>query len=155
MNNLTITVEIQASPDRVWAVMRDIERWPEWTSTVTSIERLDRGPFAVGSRARIRQPKLLPAVWEVSELDETRKQFTWVTRGPAMQVTARHQVEANGVGSRATLSIQFSGLLGALVARLTRTLNERYLAIEAKGLRDRSEASIASPAIYRQRVKTW
>jgi hypothetical protein len=56
MTQFSITVEIPAPPDRVWAVMADIERWSDWTPTVTSIRRLDPGPLAVGSRARIRQP---------------------------------------------------------------------------------------------------
>ncbi len=61
--NFNITVEIQASPQTVWGVLREIKRWPEWTPTVTSIQRLDNGPLVVGSRARIRQPKLPPADW--------------------------------------------------------------------------------------------
>ena len=146
MTHFSISVEIRASPGRVWAVLRDIERWPEWTPTVTSIQRVDRGPLAVGSRARIRQPKLPPAEWQVTELDEGRS-FTWVTRSPGVRVTGRHWVEADGDGSRATLSLQFSGLLGFLVARLTRGLSERYLALEARGLRERSEGSTESPRV--------
>jgi uncharacterized protein YndB with AHSA1/START domain len=42
--NFTITVDIDAPPDRVWAVMSDIERWPEWTPTVTSIARMGHRP---------------------------------------------------------------------------------------------------------------
>jgi hypothetical protein len=106
---------------------------------MTSVRRMDHGPFAVGSRARVRQPKLLPAVWQVTELDEGRS-FTWVTRSPGLQIEAGHLVEADGAGSRVTLSVQFSGLLGPLVARLYRSLNELYLATEAKGLRERCEA---------------
>jgi len=120
-----------------------VERWPEWTSTMTSVRRMDSGPFAVGTRARVQQPKLLPAVWQVTELDK-QKAFTWVNRNPGVQVTARHQVEQKGSRSRATLSLQFSGLLGPLVARLYRNLNERYLAIEAKGLKERCEAESSS-----------
>lgn len=138
MTHFGIDVEIQAPPDRVWRVMSDFERWPEWTPTVTSIERLDRGPVAAGSRLRIRQPKLPPALWRLTEF-EPGKGFTWVTGSPGIRVTARHWVEASGTGSRATLSLQFSGLLGPLVARLTRGLNEGYLALEAKGLKGRSE----------------
>jgi hypothetical protein len=123
------------------AVLCDVERWPEWTSTVSSVRRIDDGPFAVGSRAQIRQPKLLPALWEVTDLDE-RSHFTWVTHSPGVQVTGRHLVEQNGSGSRVTLLLEFSGPLGALLARLYRSLNERYLAIEAKGLKDRSEAEV-------------
>jgi uncharacterized protein YndB with AHSA1/START domain len=151
MTDFFITVEIHASPDRVWAVLSDLERWPEWTPTVTSLQRLDRGPLAVGSRARIRQPKLPPAEWQVTEVDEGSS-FTWVTGSLGVQVAARHWVEANEGGSRATLSLQFSGLLGSLVARLTRRLNERYLTLEARGLRERSEGSTGSVRIDRERA---
>lgn len=153
MTHFSITVEIHAPPDRVWAVLRDIERWPEWTPTVTSIQRVNRGPLAVGSRARIRQPKLLPAVWQVTELEEGRS-FTWVSRGPGVRVTARHWVEANGGGSRATLSLHYAGLLGPLFARLTRSLSECYLALEARGLKARSEGSTGSPRVDRESAAT-
>jgi uncharacterized membrane protein len=138
MTHLSIVVDIKAPPDRVLAVLCDVERWPEWTSTMTSVRRMDDGSLAVGSRARVRQPRLLPTVWQVTELDE-RRSFTWVTRSPGVQIEAGHLVEADGAGSRVTLSLQFSGLLGSLVARLYRSLNKRYLATEAKGLRERCE----------------
>jgi uncharacterized protein YndB with AHSA1/START domain len=137
MRDFSITVDIAAPPERVWAVISDVERWSEWTPTITRIERLDQGPLAVGSRASIRQPKLPPVVWQVSELLEGRS-FTWVTQSPGVSVIAKHSVEPAGQGARATLSIRFSGLLGSLVARWTRGLNERYLALEAEGLRARS-----------------
>jgi uncharacterized protein YndB with AHSA1/START domain len=138
MERFSITVKIGASPQRVWAVMSDIERWPEWTPTVRSIQRLDSGPLAPGRRARIRQPKLPPADWQVTALHEGSG-FTWVTHGSGVSVTARHAVEAIEGGSRATLSIQFGGVLGPLVGWLTRGLNDRYLSLEAAGLKRRSE----------------
>jgi uncharacterized membrane protein len=138
MTQFSITADIQAPPDQVWAVMSDVERWPEWTPSVTSIQRLDHGPLAVGSRARVHQPKLPPAEWQITELEAGRS-FTWVTRSPGVRVTARHSVEAREGGTRATLSVQFLGFLAPLVARFTRDLNERYLALEAKGLKSRSE----------------
>jgi uncharacterized protein YndB with AHSA1/START domain len=137
MTDFSIAVDITAPPDRVWAVMTDIERWPEWTPTVTRIQRLDHGPLAIGSRARIQQPRLPAAVWHVSELVEGRS-FTWVTRSPGVRVIARHSVEPISQGARATLSVQFAGLLGGLVARVTRGLNERSLTLEAQGLREQS-----------------
>ena len=122
-------VEIAAPPDRVWSVMLDGARWPEWTKTVTSVTRLDTGPLRIGSRARIRQPRVPPAVWRVSELHEGRS-FTWVTGSALARATARHQVEPLPWGTRATLSIS------------TSALNERYLALEAAGLKARSEGRI-------------
>ena len=140
MADFHIEVEIQAPLDVVWAVMRDVERWPEWTPTVTSLRLLDRGPLKVGSRAIIRQPKLPPAKWRVTELDDPGARFTWVSQGPGGHVIARHWVEARGAGSRATLSLRFEGILAGLFARLTRELNVRYLALEANGLKQRCEA---------------
>ena len=137
-------MDIPAPSDRVWAVIADVERWPEWTPTVTRIRRLDRGPFVVGSRARVQQPKLPPAIWRVTELHEGRS-FTWVSRSPGVCVIAEHGVEATGTGARATLSIRFTGWLGPLVARLTRRLTERYLALEAQGLSQRSSLTTAAP----------
>jgi hypothetical protein len=139
------TNEMQAPPDRVWAAMRDIEHWSEWTPTVTSIRPLDPGPLAVGTRAIVRQPKLLPARWRVTELEEGRS-FTWITRGPGLLVTARHPIEHAAIGSRVTLSVDFSDPLGLLCALLNGGLTARYLSIEAQGLKKRAEAQARSHA---------
>src|SRR3954463_188369 len=81
MKHLSTTLDIAAPPDRIWMALRDVEHWSEWTSTISSIRRLDSGPFVVGSRAIVRQPKLLPARWQVTNVEEGRG-FTWITAGP-------------------------------------------------------------------------
>jgi hypothetical protein len=138
VTDFALDMEISAPPDRVWAVMSDIEAWPEWTPTVTRVELLDPGPLAVGQRARVLQPRLPAAVWRITALEPGRS-FTWVTRSPGVVVTARHSVEPVEGGSRAHLALHFGGMLGPLVARITRGLNTRYLGLEAAGLRQRSE----------------
>lgn len=135
-----IEIEIAAPPQRVWAVTTDVERWPEWTASVLSVRRLDDGRFRVGSRARVRQPKFLPAVWQVTELEDGRS-FTWVTRSPGLRAAGHHRVEPISGGSRATLSVTYSGALGGLVARLLGKTTERFLSLEATGLKKRSEES--------------
>lgn len=65
-----ITFTVGAPADVVWEVMTDVQAWPEWTASVTTVERLDEGPLRVGSRARIVQPKIPTVVWEVGELVE-------------------------------------------------------------------------------------
>jgi hypothetical protein len=138
MKEFATAVDISATPERVWAVLSDLERWPEWTPSVTRIERLDTGPLAVGHRARLRQPRLLPAVWQVTELEPGRG-FTWVTRSPGVRVTGQHWVEPAQTGSRAHLRLRFEGMLASLVAGLAAGLTTRYLALEARGLKERSE----------------
>lgn len=136
----SITVEISAAVDRVWSVMSDVERWHEWTPSVTSI-RKHAGPLRVVSRIVIRQPKLPPASWRVVELEQ-RRGFTAVTGSPLLRVTARHWMDPERSGTRVVLSIRFSGPLGRIVARLTRGLNQRYPALEANGLKERCESSV-------------
>ena len=134
----TISIDINAPADRVYEVMSDIDRWPEWTPSVTSIKRLDTGPFVVGSRAVIRQPKFPPALWTVTAIDGQRS-FTWMNRAPGITVTAHHSINGFGNATTATLSLCYEGLLGGLLARMTRGITNRYLAMEAKGLKARSE----------------
>jgi uncharacterized membrane protein len=134
------TVIIDAPPEKVFAVLCDVERWPEWTSTMTSVRRLEIGPFAVGSTAQVRQPKLRPAVWQVTELDENRN-FTWTTRSPGLRMKAGHLVEPHGAGSRVALSFEMSGLFAPLVARLYGRLIDEYVATESLGLKKRTEAA--------------
>ncbi len=136
--DFSIHVDIQAPPDRIWSIMRDVERWHEWTPSITSVRLLSQ-PFAVGARALVRQPKLPPALWQVAELDDRARSFTWISRGPGMRVAGRHWVEPRGDGSRAHLALEYRGPLGGLLAWLTRGVNDRYLAMEAEGLKWRSE----------------
>ncbi len=139
MRSFSRTVEIAAPPDRVWQVMSDIVQWPEWTPSVISVKRLDDRPFGVGSRALIRQPKIAPALWRVSEMEPGRG-FTWVNRSPGLRLVARHAVESATGGSRATLSLEFRGLFAGLFGLIMKGMTERYLEMEAQGLKARSES---------------
>ena len=127
------TRHIDAPTRPVWAVLFDVARWPEWTPTIESVERLDDGPFQVGSRAEVRQPKLPRALWEVTEVVDGRS-FTWEATGPGMKTIARHEVVADGNGSKVTLSIEQIGPLGAVAAVVWRRLTQRYIELEAESL---------------------
>src|SRR5262245_24590069 len=129
----SITVGVSAPAQLVWSVMTDVDRWPEWTRSISRVKRLSPGRLAVGSRVRIHQPKLPPALWRVTELHPGAG-FTWVSIAPGLRVTARHALEELTVGCRVTLSIRYEGLFGPWLARWTRRLNDRYLAMEARGL---------------------
>jgi hypothetical protein len=147
MSNFQYVVEIKATPARVWATLLDVEQWPQWTSSVTSVKRMDLGPLTLGSRTRIVQPKLSPCVWKVTSLDEPKRIFAWTARTFGVKIVAYHQVEqlSNG-GSRVTLFLHYAGLLGAFTARLMRNLNWDYLQREGNGLKKRCETLISWPA---------
>ncbi|WP_107773706.1 SRPBCC family protein [Nocardioides sediminis] len=138
MPGLQHTVTIDAPPHRVWAVLVDVERWPERIPTVTAVERLDAGPLAVGSRTRLEQPRLPAAVWTVTELAEGSS-YTWVSRSPGATITAAHVVEPHPDGSRLTLAVTVSGPMSAIGWLMTRSLTKRYVETEAASIRQVSQ----------------
>lgn len=138
--SVSLSINIAAAPATVAAIMIDVERWHEWTASITSVTLLDGPPLKVGSRAAVRQPKLPPAQWKVTALDPARG-FTWESSGPGFSVAGHHYGEPIAGGTRATLSLEYSGLIGRLIARLTRGITLRYVQMEAEGLKRRSENS--------------
>jgi uncharacterized membrane protein len=133
--HFNVTGEIDVPPQVVWSVIADVEHWPKWTVTVSRVKLLTPGPLQIGSRVRIHQPKLPAANWRVTELSSGRA-FTLVSFAPGVRVAAQHSLEATATGCRVTLSISYEGVFGPWLARWTRTLNERYLAMEANGLKE-------------------
>jgi len=133
------SVEIEAPAQLVWDVYSNVEHWPEWTASVTSLTGLDGPALAVGRRFAIKQPGMAKLVWTVTEIDPGSS-WTWVQRAPASLVTARHDVIAQP-GGRTLVRQQLDqgGALGALVGRLMVKKTKRYLELEAQGLKARSE----------------
>ena len=52
-----VVIGISASEERVWAALIDVEHWPDWTSSMTSVARIDSGSFGVGSQAAYQTAK--------------------------------------------------------------------------------------------------
>ena len=50
------SVEIDAPAQLVWEVFSDVESWPEWTASVTSLVARDGAGLAIGKRFAIKQP---------------------------------------------------------------------------------------------------
>jgi uncharacterized membrane protein len=133
------SVAIAAPPERVFAVFSDVERWPRWTPSVTSVSLLEPGPLRVGSQARIRQPRLPVAVWTVIEVVPDRY-FVWEARAPGVTTVGWHVVESDtGSGSVATSRLEQHGPGGFLIGVLSAGLTRRYLSWETEGLKAECE----------------
>jgi uncharacterized membrane protein len=133
------SVEIDAPASLVWDVFTDVERWPEWTASVTSLVALDGSGLAVGRRFAIKQPGMQKLVWQVTEIDSGTS-WTWAQRSPGALATARHFVTAlPGGRTLVRQELDQSGVLGALVGRLMLKKTKRFLEMEAQGLKARSE----------------
>lgn len=139
-------IHIAATPDAVWSVTTDVERWPMWTPTVTSVARIDHGPFRLGSVARIKQPAQRIAYWTVTEFVEGRR-FVWETRRPGLRLKGAHELTPDGTGTTNRLRVEAQGPLAFLLGPLLRLAMRRALAAENRGLKARCERSLASPPL--------
>lgn len=135
------SIEIEASPEVVWRVFADVERWPSWTASVRRVTPLDGADLAVGRSFEIRQPRFPRLVWTVTELDPGRG-WTWRQRSPGATTLAVHEVVPLDGGRRTLVRqrIDQRGPAGVLVGLLSRGLTRRYLTMEADGLKQASEA---------------
>lgn len=134
------SIDIDAPPDRVWAVVSDVGAWPKVVDTVERIELLTPPPLGTGSRVRIRQPKLPEGDWLVSAW-EAPSFFEWIQRSGGMTVVAGHRVQGLGdARARLTLTIDMRGLLAPVMGRVYRNLTDDYLRRETEGMRRASES---------------
>jgi uncharacterized membrane protein len=130
---------IDAPVETVWALTLDVERWPSLTPTITSVERLDDGPLAIGSRARLRQPGQRPTVWTVTELEPGRR-FAWAARVFGVRMTGAHGLTPAGAGCRNHLSLQLEGRGAGVLGRLAGRRLARAIATENAGFKRQAEA---------------
>src|SRR5262249_42610315 len=135
---IEVSAEISRPSDLVWSVLVDVERWPEWTASITTLERLDRAAFGPGSCVRIRQPKLKTMVWRVTEFQQGRL-FTWKAQSVGVAVIARHTIQPNEYGCTVTHTIEQEGWLVPLLRPFLIGLTKRYVHMEAQGLKNRCE----------------
>ncbi|HEY7452562.1 MAG TPA: SRPBCC family protein [Candidatus Limnocylindria bacterium] len=134
------SVEIDARQQRVWDVLTDLESWPRRIETVELVELLTPAPMAVGSRVRLRQPRLGEGTWEVTVWEPPAFfEFHQTTGG--ISTVAGHRVEVLGEArSRLSLTLDMRGLLVPIFGRIYRDLTNRYLTTEAQSLKRAAEA---------------
>lgn len=141
MRSYRVTEDIAAPAGSVWALICNVVAWPKWLPTVTSVTPLGAESLQVGSRFRVLQPRLRPAIWEVTSVEAGRS-FVWQSRSAGLAMCGSHVVEPTGPsGSRVTLELTFSGILSPLIGVLAGSLTRRYVVTEAASLKASAEAA--------------
>ena len=131
-------IAIAAPAAQVWPILADVEQWPDWATSFASVTRLDDRPLGIGSRVRIKQPKLTAGEWTITDW-QPGKNFTWEMRRAGVRVTGEHILIAEKNHCSFRQRLRFGGLLGMLSALMGRSLIKDYMAIEARGLKARCE----------------
>ena len=138
------SIEIDAPQARVWDVVSAVEAWPSRVETVDTVELLTPAPVGLGSRLRLKQPKLPEGTWEITTW-EPPAFFEWTQRGSGSTTVAGHRVEDLGADrSRLTLDLEMRGLIVPVAALFYKKLTNRYMQLEAEGMKRAAES--ASPS---------
>jgi carbon monoxide dehydrogenase subunit G len=128
-----VSTAVDARADVVWRTVADVEKWPEWTPTMTGID-LDGDELRVGATARVRQPRQPVRTWTVTELAEGRA-FTWTSTGRGLRLSAEHAVSTEGGRTNVRLSFSLTGPLAPLASLLAGRLIRQAVNTEAASLR--------------------
>ncbi|OLT28967.1 hypothetical protein BJF79_10705 [Actinomadura sp. CNU-125] len=134
-----ITVDVAAPPERVWSILTDVERLPDLTPSMEHVELLD-GPLRRSARARVRQPRLAPAVWTVTEFTE-HESFTWESRTAGVTTTGGHLVRPAPGGATLRLTLVQVGPLAPLLGLLLGRRARAYVTMEANGVKKAAESA--------------
>jgi uncharacterized protein YndB with AHSA1/START domain len=101
------SVDTGATPQAVWRLWADVERWPEWNAGVERIEV--RGPFDVGSTILMTPPGEEPVELRITEATEPDL-FVDEADGGDFVVRTTHRVEpVGGERSRITYRMEITG----------------------------------------------
>jgi uncharacterized membrane protein len=135
------SIDIDATQQRVWDVLSDLEAWPQRIETVDVVELLTPTPVGEGSRVRLKQPRLPEGTWDVTVWDAP-SYFEWRQKSGGVTNVAGHRVEALEEGrSRLTLTLDMRGLLVPIVALFYKGLTNRYMTMEAQGMKRAAESA--------------
>jgi hypothetical protein len=134
------SINVDAQQERVWEVLSDVGAWPPRIETVDTVEMLTPAPLSKGSRVRLKQPKLPDGTWDITVWDPP-SYFEWSQKSGGVTSVAGHRVETLDEGrSRLTLSLDMRGLLIPVVGLFYRDLTNRYMAVEAHGIKRAAES---------------
>ncbi|ARP72581.1 hypothetical protein LK07_25605 [Streptomyces pluripotens] len=105
-------IDIDRTPGDVWAYVTDPNRLPEWQQSAVSVEQLDDGPLALGSRLRITRHvgrRDMPMTMRITEFEPPR---TWGMRGIDGPVRGLVHGEVTPLAdgrTRVTMDLDFEG----------------------------------------------
>ncbi|WP_406442079.1 SRPBCC family protein [Streptomyces sp. NBC_01613] len=106
-------IDVDRTPEDVWAYVIDPSHMPEWQLSAVSAEQLDEGPLGVGSRLRITRhvgSRDMPMTMEFTEYDPPH---AWGMRGidgPVRgNVHGRITPLDDGRRSHLTMDLDFEG----------------------------------------------
>ncbi|MHB1533976.1 MAG: SRPBCC family protein [Acidimicrobiales bacterium] len=134
MEIFEVTARVEATPEQLWAVWSDVDRWAEWDPHEHDA-RLDDA-FATGSRGWSKPVGAPAGAFELVEVEAPRR---WTSRAalPGRNPTFEHQLTATPEGADVTIRATATEPLAAVVRLIwaRRMRRDAPLTIAALGRR--------------------
>ena len=110
------TVDIYAPAGKVWALIDRLEEWPQWMPSIKEIERIIKGPWAVGSQLFVTAKVSGFTVKLLMTISEFVPERTVVMQGEAMGTSLIRSYTLEPLKDQTKLIIgsEASGALAAL-----------------------------------------
>ena len=139
MRRFETRVDVTASSSVVWNFMKDVEAWPTWTPTVTTVIALDGSELVVNRCFEVSQPGLPKATFVVTEFVDGTS-FTWQSKSGGVVSSAEHTVSVvDDSHCSVTLSFEMSGMGASLVWAVAKKKIESFVQTEAASLKSAAE----------------
>jgi hypothetical protein len=132
------TVKTIAPPEKIWAALTDVERWPEWDTELASAAL--GSSFALGAKGRLK-PKRGPATdFTISELTP-RESYAFTTRLPLCELKVRRYLtRKDGGATYFTHEVSFVGPLYFVFGNLLGRRYREALPVVMENLRKTAES---------------
>jgi len=131
-------IEIDTPASVVWSVTVDVENWPAWSPTVTSVRKSDEAPLQLGSVVSIKQPMLPETPWTVTEWVEGQR-FSWECKVRGITMVATHEIHPQDERTRNVLRLVLKGFTATLLGPLLQSKSRAALQQENAALKRRCE----------------
>lgn len=119
MGHIESTRDLSATPERVWAVLADPGTWEQWFSIHAGW--IEEPPATLSEGAKLTEKIMMLGMankleWTVTEFDAPKRATIAGTGMAGVKTQFTFVVEANGGGSRVSVSADFEGslIVGAL-----------------------------------------
>jgi len=133
------SIEINAPADRVWALIDRLEEWPQWMPSIRRIERVSRGPLAVGSQLSVTAKVSRLTVSLLMTITEFVPERTVVMRGRALGTNLTRFYILEPVDNRTVVTV--GGEVSGALALLARRGGQAISAEIARAAKERVEES--------------
>lgn len=122
------SLEVDAPPEKVWALVNELEEWPRWIPSIKKIEKLSEGALGEGSQIRVTAKSII-TVKLLMTITEFVPGQRAVMQGKVLgtKMTRYYNFQPVNQRTRLTAGGEVSGLLAFLVRRGGQALSEEIV----------------------------